>query len=88
MKRTTFMLLLALLLAAPTATASASPSQTNYVMPVIAIAPRGALLEKLKSNLQEVRARGGELFVMPSSSGSASTTAASAATGRSATSSA
>jgi glucosamine--fructose-6-phosphate aminotransferase (isomerizing) len=33
-------------------------------MPVIAIAPRGALLEKLKSNLQEVRARGGELFVM------------------------
>jgi glucosamine--fructose-6-phosphate aminotransferase (isomerizing) len=33
-------------------------------MPVIAIAPRGQLLEKLKSNLQEVRARGGELFVM------------------------
>ena len=33
-------------------------------MPVIAIAPRGSLLEKLKSNLQEVRARGGELFVM------------------------
>jgi glucosamine--fructose-6-phosphate aminotransferase (isomerizing) len=33
-------------------------------MPVIAIAPRGRLLEKLKSNLQEVRARGGELFVM------------------------
>jgi glutamine---fructose-6-phosphate transaminase (isomerizing) len=33
-------------------------------MPVVAIAPRGALLEKLKSNLQEVRARGGELFVM------------------------
>ena len=33
-------------------------------MPVIAIAPRGTLLEKLKSNLQEVRARGGELFVM------------------------
>jgi glutamine---fructose-6-phosphate transaminase (isomerizing) len=33
-------------------------------MPVIAIAPRGALMEKLKSNLQEVRARGGELFVM------------------------
>jgi glucosamine--fructose-6-phosphate aminotransferase (isomerizing) len=31
---------------------------------VIAIAPRGSLLEKLKSNLQEVRARGGELFVM------------------------
>ena len=33
-------------------------------MPVIAIAPRGALLEKLKSNMQEVRARGGELFVL------------------------
>ncbi len=33
-------------------------------MPVVAIAPRGALLEKLKSNLQEVRARGGELYVM------------------------
>ena len=33
-------------------------------MPVIAIAPRDALLEKLKSNLQEVRARGGELHVM------------------------
>ncbi len=33
-------------------------------MPVVAIAPRGALAAKLKSNLQEVRARGGELFVM------------------------
>jgi len=33
-------------------------------MPVIAIAPRGSLLEKLKSNMQEVRARGGELFVV------------------------
>jgi glucosamine--fructose-6-phosphate aminotransferase (isomerizing) len=33
-------------------------------MPVIAIAPNDALLEKLKSNLQEVRARGGELHVM------------------------
>jgi glucosamine--fructose-6-phosphate aminotransferase (isomerizing) len=32
-------------------------------MPVVAIAPNDALLEKLKSNLQEVRARGGELFV-------------------------
>ena len=36
----------------------------DATMPVIAIAPRGVLLEKLKSNLQEVRARGGELFVM------------------------
>lgn len=33
-------------------------------MPVIAIAPNDALLEKLKSNLQEVRARGGELYVV------------------------
>ncbi|RMG55785.1 MAG: glutamine--fructose-6-phosphate transaminase (isomerizing) [Gammaproteobacteria bacterium] len=32
-------------------------------MPVIAVAPDDALLEKLKSNLQEVRARGGELYV-------------------------
>ena len=33
-------------------------------MPVVAIAPGDALLGKLKSNLQEVRARGGELFVL------------------------
>ena len=32
-------------------------------MPVISVAPNDELLEKLKSNLQEVRARGGELFV-------------------------
>jgi len=32
-------------------------------MPVVAVAPNNALLEKLKSNLQEVRARGGKLFV-------------------------
>jgi glutamine---fructose-6-phosphate transaminase (isomerizing) len=32
-------------------------------MPVIAVAPNDRLLEKLKSNLQEVRARGGEMFV-------------------------
>ena len=32
-------------------------------MPVIAIAPTDALLEKIKSNLQEVRARGGELYL-------------------------
>ena len=32
-------------------------------MPVVAIAPNDTLLEKLKSNLQEVRARGGELYV-------------------------
>ncbi|MGC4405776.1 glutamine--fructose-6-phosphate transaminase (isomerizing) [Methyloversatilis sp. MC4-4] len=33
-------------------------------MPVIAIAPNDALIEKLKSNIQEVRARGGELYVI------------------------
>jgi glucosamine--fructose-6-phosphate aminotransferase (isomerizing) len=32
-------------------------------MPVVAIAPNDSLLEKLESNLHEVRARGGELFV-------------------------
>jgi glucosamine--fructose-6-phosphate aminotransferase (isomerizing) len=32
-------------------------------MPVIAVAPNDALLEKLQSNLQEVRARGGQLYV-------------------------
>jgi len=33
-------------------------------MPVLAVAPNNQLLEKLKSNLEEVRARGGELFVI------------------------
>jgi glutamine---fructose-6-phosphate transaminase (isomerizing) len=32
-------------------------------MPVVTVAPNDALLEKLKSNLQEVRARGGQLYV-------------------------
>jgi len=32
-------------------------------MPVVAVAPNNELLEKLKSNLQEVRARGGHLYV-------------------------
>ncbi|MDN5781298.1 MAG: glutamine--fructose-6-phosphate transaminase (isomerizing), partial [Luteimonas sp.] len=32
-------------------------------MPVVVIAPNDNLLEKVKSNMQEVRARGGELFV-------------------------
>jgi glucosamine--fructose-6-phosphate aminotransferase (isomerizing) len=36
-------------------------------MPVIAVAPHDDLLEKLKSNLQEVRARGGELYVFADS---------------------
>ena len=32
-------------------------------MPVVVVAPNDSLIEKLKSNLQEVRARGGELFI-------------------------
>ena len=36
-------------------------------MPVVAVAPNNELLEKLKSNLQEVRARGGQLFVFADS---------------------
>jgi glucosamine--fructose-6-phosphate aminotransferase (isomerizing) len=36
----------------------------DAAMPVVAIAPNDALLDKLKSNLQEVRARGGELYVV------------------------
>jgi glucosamine--fructose-6-phosphate aminotransferase (isomerizing) len=32
-------------------------------MPIIAVAPNDALLDKLKSNLEEVQARGGQLFV-------------------------
>ncbi|MBB5209787.1 glutamine--fructose-6-phosphate transaminase (isomerizing) [Chiayiivirga flava] len=37
-------------------------------MPVITVAPNNALLEKLKSNIEEVRARGGELFVFADTS--------------------
>jgi len=33
-------------------------------MPVVTVAPNDALIEKLKSNMQEVRARGGELYVL------------------------
>jgi glucosamine--fructose-6-phosphate aminotransferase (isomerizing) len=36
-------------------------------MPVVVVAPNDALIEKLKSNLHEVRARGGELFVFADS---------------------
>ncbi len=32
-------------------------------MPVVTVAPNNDMLEKLKSNLQEVRARGGQLFI-------------------------
>jgi glucosamine--fructose-6-phosphate aminotransferase (isomerizing) len=35
----------------------------DSAMPVVTVAPNDQLLEKLKSNLQEVRARGGELYV-------------------------
>jgi glucosamine--fructose-6-phosphate aminotransferase (isomerizing) len=35
----------------------------DATMPVVVIAPNDALLEKVKSNMQEVRARGGELYV-------------------------
>ena len=35
----------------------------DSAMPVVVIAPNDALLEKVKSNIQEVRARGGEMFV-------------------------
>jgi glucosamine--fructose-6-phosphate aminotransferase (isomerizing) len=37
-------------------------------MPVIAVAPNNALLEKLKSNLHEVKARGGKLYVITDTS--------------------
>src|SRR5699024_10990489 len=36
----------------------------DEAMPVIAVAPNNLLLDKLKSNLQEVRARGGRLLVL------------------------
>jgi glutamine---fructose-6-phosphate transaminase (isomerizing) len=35
----------------------------DQYMPVVVIAPNDSLLEKVKSNMQEVRARGGELYV-------------------------
>ena len=38
-------------------------------MPVVAVAPNDTLLEKLKSNLQEVRARGGQLYVFADADG-------------------
>ena len=36
-------------------------------MPVVTVAPNDALLEKLKSNMQEVKARGGRLYVFADS---------------------
>ena len=38
-------------------------------MPVVTVAPNDALLEKLKSNMQEVRARGGQLYVFADADG-------------------
>ncbi len=35
----------------------------DSAMPIVVIAPNDSLLEKVKSNIQEVRARGGEMFV-------------------------
>ena len=32
-------------------------------MPVVAVAPNNVVLEKLKSNLEEVKARGGRLYI-------------------------
>ena len=43
-------------------------------MPVVAVAPNNDLLEKLKSNLQEVRARGGQLIVFADASSGVRTT--------------
>ena len=40
-----------------------APGIKRAAMPVVTVAPNDVLLEKLKSNMQEVRARGGELFV-------------------------
>ena len=39
------------------------PALVTEAMPVVTIAPNDSLIEKLKSNLHEVRALGGELFV-------------------------
>lgn len=42
----------------------------DYEMPVVTVAPNDKLFEKLKSNMQEVRARGGELYVFADSDSS------------------
>ena len=50
----------------PIRPASSSTARWRWsmrTMPVVVIAPNDSLLEKVKSNMQEVRARGGELFV-------------------------
>ncbi len=45
-------------------------------MPVIAVAPNNDLVEKLKSNLEEVRARGGQLYIFADSRVAVTPTAA------------
>lgn len=49
-------------------------------MPVVAVAPNGPLLDKLKSNLQEVRARGGRLIVFADGAAGMDDTAANGVT--------
>ena len=44
----------------------------DHDMPVVAVAPNNRLLEKLISNIEEVRARGGEMFVIADSQALAS----------------
>jgi glutamine---fructose-6-phosphate transaminase (isomerizing) len=52
----------------------------DEAMPVVAVAPNGPLLDKLKSNLQEVRARGGRLIVFADGAAPMETGAANGAT--------
>jgi len=40
----------------------------DHEMPIVVVAPQNELLEKLKSNMEEVRARGGQLYVFADSS--------------------
>ena len=47
----------------PASSSTAPLALVDADMPVVTVAPNNELLEKLKSNLQEVRARGGELIV-------------------------
>jgi glucosamine--fructose-6-phosphate aminotransferase (isomerizing) len=39
----------------------------DHEMPIVVVAPKNELLEKLKSNMEEVRARGGQLYVFADS---------------------
>jgi glucosamine--fructose-6-phosphate aminotransferase (isomerizing) len=55
----------------PRRRAQARPARarSTSTCPVIAVAPNDRLLEKLKSNVEEVRARGGELYVLADADG-------------------